>query len=301
MLRKSVEKLGVSRNRAGIAGAGVFGGYHAQKYAALENVVLTSVFDTDIRRAEALADRFQADFYTDYSSFLESIDLVSITTPATTHFTMAREALTKAKHCLVEKPITLRTDHAEALIRQAEASGVRLQVGHQERLVANAAGLFDDAANVTNVTWRRCGMGTGRCEDVSVVFDLMIHDLDLARQFGVGDPVSIHAVGDENDVSATLRFADGRRFDFVASRRSPVQDRSMVLNYGDKTRRYDFTVKNCAVPDPLMMSVARFVSAVETDVPVAISGRDGLDALSWACAIEEAWRANASQLQEAVA
>ena len=301
MLRKSADNFGVKKNRAGIVGAGVFGGYHAQKYAVLHNVVLTSVFDTDRRRAEALADRFQADVYTDYLSFLESVDLVSITTPATTHFTMAREALSKAKHCLVEKPIALRTDHAEALIRQADASGVRLQVGHQERLVANAAGLFDDTACVTNATWRRCGMGTGRCEDVSVVFDLMIHDLDLARQFGVGEPISIHASGDENDVSATLRFADGRRFEFVASRRSPVQDRSMVLDYGDKTKCYDFTMKNSAVPDPLMMSIQSFVSAIETGGPVAITGRDGLNALNWACAIEEAWRASESRLQEAVA
>ena len=148
--------------RAGIVGAGVFGGYHAQKYDALGGVALTSIFDTDIGRAKALADRFGVTFYTDYSLFLKSVDLVSITSPATTHFDMARAAISGGKHCLVEKPIALEATHATALIEQATQADVCLQVGHQERFVANAAKLFKDAENVDDVAWRRCGVGTGR-------------------------------------------------------------------------------------------------------------------------------------------
>ncbi|MEL7489132.1 MAG: Gfo/Idh/MocA family oxidoreductase [Pseudomonadota bacterium] len=287
--------------RAGIVGAGVFGGYHAQKYDALGGVALTSIFDTDIGRAKALADRFGATFYTDYSLFLKSVDLVSITSPATTHFDMARAAISGGKHCLVEKPIALEATHATALIEQATQADVCLQVGHQERFVANAAKLFKDAENVDDVAWRRCGVGTGRCEDVSVVFDLMIHDLDLARQFDFGEPLSIHAAGDENEVSAVLNFVNGRRFEFFASRRASIQDRSMAVKCGDQSMRYDFAVKNRKIADPLMTSVESFVASVRNNEPTAISGEDGLRALEWACAIEEAWRASAAIMEEAVA
>jgi len=287
--------------RAGIVGAGVFGGYHAQKYTALESATLTAVFDADINRAKMFAENHNINYYTDYREFLTHIDVVSITTPATTHFKLAHEALLRGRHCLVEKPVATCLDDAKALISQAKSSDLCLQVGHQERFVAAAAGLFDEPHQLEYGCWRRCGPASGRCEDVSVVFDLMIHDLDLARQFGVGEPVTIEASGDADEVHASLYFQEGRRFDFVASRRCEEQDRSLILDYGDHQRRYDFTVANSGISDPLLFGVAQFIEAVAGHQPVAISGYDGLRALEWARLIEDAWRHSASKKHEAVA
>lgn len=289
--------------RAGIAGAGVFGNFHAQKYADLEGASLTAIFDCDSDRAAVLARKFGVPAYDDFSKFLDAIDIVSIATPAQTHFSLAREALSAGKHCLVEKPIALDPADAEELNRLAQLRGCVLQVGHQERFVAEAEGLFDDADQIDRIIFNRCCPATGRGEDASVVFDLTIHDLDLARQFDFGEPVRVEARGDEHQVTASLWFAGGRRFDFVSSRRASEANRSMVIETKKGPLRYDFLSRKKEgrfslvstnrkpsekkLTDPLGYGVRRFVDAVRNGTAAAITGDDGLRALEWAQQIED--------------
>ena len=301
---------GESIIRAGVVGAGVFGGYHAQKYAALDGVSLTAIFDCDGSKAKALADVSDAKPYTDYQKFLSSVDAISIAAPAEAHFELAKTALSAGVHCLVEKPISLTEAEAQILIDTASASGLVLQVGHQERFVAQAAGLFDNTGKIRKASFQRLCLPSGRCEDVSATLDLMIHDLDLARQLGFGEPVRAEASGDNHETAATLWFADGRRIDFAASRRASVQNRTLTLHTESEVIDFDFVTKSgsngcCAdIADPLGLGVAQFIGAVRGINPVAISGESGRDALKWAMLIENARLKKQTQKQakqEAVA
>ena len=301
---------GESIIRAGIAGAGVFGSYHAQKFAALDGVDLTAVFDVDVERAGALASTYNAKPYSDYEQFLKHIDVLSVVAPADVHFELAIAALSKGIHCLVEKPIAMTKGEAQLLIDASKLSNAVLQVGHQERFVAEAAGLFANTQKLRRASFRRMCAPSGRCEEVSATLDLMIHDLDLARQLGFGEPVRVEAYGDHQETEAVLWFTDGRRLDFAASRRATTQDRSVVLLTDKDEITFDFVTKRgsdgrCAdIEDPLAHGVLKFIGAVKGNNTVVISGEAGRDAVHWATLIEEARLESDSRLEtekEAVA
>lgn len=302
---------------AGVAGAGVFGGHHASKYARLANVRLGAVFDCDAARAAALAEKFGARAFSDLRDFLDSVDVVTVATSASSHYAIAREALESGRHVLVEKPIALAVAHADRLIRIAKEQGLTLQVGHQERFVFDAFGIFGRRLRPKSVTCVRRNPMTGRGEDVSVVFDLMIHDIDLVRRLGFSGPVSLYAFGHEDEVDARLVFADGAEVTFEASRLAPARERRMTLDYGVGVVEIDFINRKIsnttgvetaatfdndgpALADPLGYGVARFVDAVRGQAPTPISGDDGRDALEWALMIERAVEAAASPKRQSV-
>jgi predicted dehydrogenase len=297
---------------AGVAGAGVFGGHHAAKYASLPGVRLAAVFDTDADRAAEVAARFGATAYLDYRAFLDAVDVVTVATPAASHYAIAREALESGRHVLVEKPIALSLSHADRLIDAARARRLVLQVGHQERFVFDAFGLLDGRPPPRSATCIRRNPMTGRGEDVSVVFDLMIHDIDLMRRLGFSTPVEVEAFGVDHEIDARVAFADGAEAIFEASRLAPARERRMTLAYDDGVIEIDFvnrTIANStprateasfdsdpnsfALRDPLGFGVARFLDAVRNGAAPAVSGDDGRDALEWALLVEEASRAAA--------
>ena len=118
----------------------------------------------------------------DWRELLGKVDLVSVCSPAVTHAAIVRAFLNAGAHVLVEKPIATNIEEADALIALAEQDGRVLTVGHQERFVFAHTGLLDyDDAPLEVSCWRK-GPWTGRGADVSVVLDLMIHDLDLVHQ-----------------------------------------------------------------------------------------------------------------------
>jgi len=292
---------------AGVAGAGAFGGHHARKYAALDGVKMGAVYDIDAARAEALAAGCGAIAYSDYKKFLDAVDIVTVAASATAHYPLARAALAAGKHALLEKPLATTLDHADQLIALAHRKGLVLQVGHQERFVADAFGVLARPVPPRSVWCQRHNPKTGRGEDVSVILDLMIHDLDLVQQLGLGGLVSVVARGDADDVEAELQFDSGAMAVLAASRIAPRPDRRMTFVYDDGVVELDFvnrTVGNTtsaplaasfdeaasapALTDPLGLSVSLFVEAVRNKSAPPISGEAGRNALEWALAIEQA-------------
>ena len=291
--------------RAGVVGAGVFGGYHAAKYAAAPGAALAAVFDVDGARAETLAARHGAAAFDAFDAFLAEVDAVTIATPATHHFDYARRALLAGRHVLVEKPVALSLDDADALVDLAARTGCVLQVGHQERFVADGLGLFAPGKGPRRVRCRRVNPRSGRGEDVSVVLDLMIHDLDVLRRLPLGPLVAVSASGDRHDAEAELAFASGARATLVAARTAPVADRRMTLDYDDGVVSVDFVAREVRdtrrgavvafgksdrpeFVDPLGHGVARFIAAVRGQDACPIPGEDGRDALEWALMIDDA-------------
>lgn len=292
---------------AGVVGAGVFGGHHARKYAALPGVRLAAICDIDAHRAAALAEPLGAAALTDFDEFLDAVEIVTIASPASTHFELARRALERGRHVLVEKPLAIRLDHAERLVALAHARRLVLASGHQERFVFDRFGLCAAARPPRIVRCRRVGPPSARCRDVSVVLDLMIHDIDLLRRLGFGEPAEISARGDDDGVVAALRFENGTLAELEASRKAEHCERRMTFVYDDGTVEIDFVARRVAntstalapasfeeaesdpaFRDPLRENVASFVAAVRGEGAPAITGEDGRDALDWALRIEAA-------------
>lgn len=165
--------------RAGVVGAGVFGGYHAGKYAGDARTEFIGVFDPVRDRARAIASQHGAIAFTSLNAMIEEADIITIASPALFHHDAAYRATAAGRHVLVEKPICATVEEGRELLELAQKSGRVLQVGHQERFVFAAMGLFGDIPHARTLSARRMGTPSARNLDVSVTLDLMIHDIDL--------------------------------------------------------------------------------------------------------------------------
>lgn len=305
------------RLKAGVVGAGVFGTFHARKYAAMEGVDLVAIVDPDKARAGTLADELHAKAFTDLAAALPLVDIITIAAPATFHFKPAKQALEAGKHVLVEKPIALDLAHADELIELANAKGLVLQVGHQERFVFDALGILGRDIAPSKITATRAGPFSGRAMDTSVIMDLMIHDLDLVHQVIPGAISDVSATsktihGDHTDeVTAHLAFASGAHAELHASRIAEGRDRTMSLTYPDGVIAIDFvdrTVtnstpaklgdlfgddKSAVMTDPLGYAVTQFVAAVQNSTQPVVTGQCGRRALETALKIQMAAKAAA--------
>ena len=121
--------------RAGVVGAGVFGGFHASKYAASDRAELVGIYEPSGDRARLLADKHGVRAYDNLATLIADVDAITVASPAVHHFEAAAAALANHRHVLVEKPIASTVEEARELIALASAKGCVLQVGHQERFV----------------------------------------------------------------------------------------------------------------------------------------------------------------------
>ncbi len=303
--------------RAGVAGAGVFGGYHANKYKQAANIDFVGIYDLDPARAEAAAathgvKAFGGDQLAD---FLGQIDVLTIATPAFAHAQVALTALAAGVHVYSEKPLAISAGDGQAMVALAQEKGLVLACGHQERAVFEAMGLYDVPEVPLRLEAVRNGTASTRNLDVSVVLDLMIHDLDLALGLSRGEAGGLNATAryrtDEgytavgaDEVAAEVQFESGMSASFKASRMAEVRERTMRIVYPSGevnidllNRKFengtpfalnpDFADADIA-KDPLGTSVFRFLDTVRGDRSRPLcSGAEALMALELALAIDE--------------
>ena len=179
------------RLKIALIGAGVFGGYHANKCAAHPRVEFVGIYDPDISRAKLQAETHGVTAFDNFQAMLAQIDAVIIASPADTHGAMALTALEFGKHCLIEKPIASSFKEAARIIQLAKDKNLVVQVGHQERFVAKAIGLHRVPQTPLNIVARRMSKFSPRGTDVSVTLDLMTHDLDLVLMLMGGLPIEV--------------------------------------------------------------------------------------------------------------
>ena len=297
--------------RAGVIGAGVFGGYHAQKYAALPGVALAGVYDHHAVHAEALAARCGGQVFKSEAELIAAVDIVSIATPAIAHAEPALAALAAGKPVYVEKPLAADAEDAARIAELAAQKGVVAACGFLERAALQAMRLFDVPERPTLLEAVRTGPPNPRNLDVSVVLDVMIHDVDLALALGEGDPAMVEADGAAianatlDRVDAEVEFDSGFVARFRTSRISETRERTMRIVYPSGEVRVDFLThaftnttpfaldpdfeESAAGKDKLGASLAAFVAAVrgERAAPLA-TARDGARALDLALAVEAA-------------
>lgn len=288
--------------KTGLIGAGVFGGYHAGKIAESDLTDFIGVFDPDVERCAALAAKHGVRGFGGQSSLLNEVDAVIVACPATYHEAVVSEALALGCHVMVEKPLALTGNGALDLASRAEAAGTILQVGHQERFVLQAMGLFDIPETPLELTAVRSGPPApdGRAGDVSVIWDLMIHDLDMAAKL-IGSEANIRSVGRIvhsgliDEATVKLSF-DGATAELTASRAASERDRRMTLVYPSGVIAIDFLTRTVAnstpfeiradvsevMPDPLGAADEAFFAACLGQQPCAIPGREAAIAVVFA-------------------
>lgn len=286
-------------------GFGAFGRHHAAKYAALPGVSLAGIADPHLDARRTAMAQFGIPVSSDWRDLLGKVDLVSICSPAVTHGAIVRAFLKAGAHVLVEKPIATDLDEADALIALAEAKDRVLTVGHQERFVFARTGLLDYIDAPKRVECWRTGPWTGRGADVSVVLDLMIHDLDLVHRLIPGGLADVHARGQfarsryADDVSAVVQFENGSEARLRASRISGERQRGMRAVYADGVIEIDFVTREVrnttaralnplVLDDPLGESVASFVNSVRLGADTLVRPEEARRALETALLIDEA-------------
>ena len=225
--------------RTAAIGVGVQGQRHAQKLAALPASELVAVVDADTDRARAVAAELNTSAVDDYRDLIGNIDAVALSTPTSTHYEIGRELLAAGIHILLEKPIATTVAESRELVRLAEEHSLVLQVGHLERFNPAISALVEHVDNPQFIESSRIAPYKPRALDVSVVLDLMIHDIDLIHSFVRSPMDQVDAVGrsvfsDSIDVAnARIRFANGCIANVTSSRVSMKTERSLRIFQAD--------------------------------------------------------------------
>ncbi|HTT83163.1 MAG TPA: Gfo/Idh/MocA family oxidoreductase, partial [Rhizomicrobium sp.] len=251
----------------------MFGRHHAAKYASMDGVELVGVADPCVKARRAAIATHDVQVFAEWRDLLGAVDVISVCSPAMTHASIVRAFLNAGAHVLVEKPIATRLAEADQLVAMAQATARVLTVGHQERFVFARTGLLDYVDAPISVECWRLGEWSGRGADVSVVLDLMIHDLDLVHRLVPGEVSLIEATGlaakslHMDEVEAQLEFENGTEVRLSASRVAHHRRRGMRAVYLDGVIEIDFiarTVRNTTrrhlnplvLDDPLGESLA---------------------------------------------
>jgi predicted dehydrogenase len=295
--------------RVGVVGVGALGQHHARVYANLPGATLAGVYDVNPARAAEVAARHGVPAFPDLRELTAAVDAISVAVPTVDHHRVARALLDAGKDVLVEKPMTARLEDAEDLIGLAGKKGAILQVGHIERFNPAVEALRKAALQPRFIEVHRLSPFSPRSLDVDVVLDLMIHDLDIVLCLDGSGAVQVDAVGvpvltPKVDIAnVRLRFASGLIANLTASRVSADKVRKFRV-FSPKTYiSVDFAARSAqvyrlvqgengpeiaaertAAPDeePLQRQLAAFVAAVGARTTPAVTGADGLRALSLA-------------------
>lgn len=219
--------------KVGIVGAGHFGRFHALKARDCAREQLVALYDPDRERARLVAQEAGCDVAASPESLVEVVDAVIVATPAEYHYPAASAALRAGRHVLVEKPIAATLDEARSLAALARETGCVLQVGHLLRYSSEHRAISERIGKPLYIEATRIAPFKPRGTDVSVILDLMIHDLDLVLSLVDSPIASIDAIGvavssaHEDISNARVRFENGCVASISASRISLKTERRM--------------------------------------------------------------------------
>jgi predicted dehydrogenase len=315
--------------RCAVVGVGHLGKWHAAKYAQLPDTELVAVVDSNSSTASEIAAKYDCEPVLDHRALLGRVDAVSIAAPTTLHYAIARDFVDVGCHVLVEKPITTTIEEAEALNQLAETRGVVLQVGHLERFNVALRRLMQEPLEPRFIESHRLAPFKPRATDVSVVLDLMIHDIDIILDLVKAPLIEIRASGARiltNDIdiaNARLEFADGCVANVTSSRVSIKSERRMRIFQQHGYASVDFQNRilslshmgdddpETGIPqilseelmfgesDALLSEIEAFVAAIRGEQPVIVDGRAAQRALETATRITDLVQTNLNIMSRA--
>lgn len=311
-----MSNAGVIPVRAGVFGVGSLGQHHARIYAESEQSELVGVYDTAAARAAEIAQRHGCRAFDSMEALAAEIEAASIVVPTHLHLNVFRKLEQFNLHLLMEKPIAMSPDEAQEMVDSSRRRGCLLQVGHIERFNPVMRFLeerltsprFIEAIRLAPYPPPRAD-APPRGTEVSVVLDMMIHDIDIILHLVKAEPVAVHAVGvpvlsgSEDIANVRIAFANGCVATLTASRISQEkmrkirvfqQDTYVSLDYmnqsGQLCRKGAAGITAEAVPimkgEPLAGELNSFCECVKTARTPVVTGEHGTRALElaiWIC------------------
>ncbi|MAA51119.1 MAG: oxidoreductase [Candidatus Marinimicrobia bacterium] len=232
--------------KVGVVGVGHLGKFHVQQYHNINNVICMGVFDINSKEAHRVSEEYNIKAYGVFEDLVNECDAVSICTPTSTHYVVAKQALLSDCHILIEKPITDNIIKAEDLIKISNEYDKIIQVGHIERFNPALSELNLDNIKPTFIESHRLSPFNIRATDVDVVLDLMIHDIDILLNLVKSDINNIVASGvsalsNKIDMAnARIEFINGCVANLTASRISQKQLRKFRIFENNKYTNIDF-------------------------------------------------------------
>jgi predicted dehydrogenase len=300
--------------RLAVIGVGYLGRHHARILSAMPGVELVGVVDRHLGRSTEIASEYGARASLDPRELMGKVDAVTIATPTATHLEIARPFLLAGVPVLVEKPMASSLAEADDMIAAAATANALLAVGHTERFNPAVAVAREHLTEPRFIEVHRLGVFPERSLDIDVVFDVMIHDLDVILSLVKSDVASIDAVGvpvltSRVDIAnVRLRFANGCMANLTASRISRDRVRKirffqphayLSIDYAaQKVEKFTLT-RLLGVPridggsvavaneEPLARELADFVDAIRNKRSPLVGGEDGRRALALAQAITD--------------
>jgi predicted dehydrogenase len=306
--------------KAGVVGVGNMGSHHARVYSELTGVNLVGVNDADGQRARTVAEQFDVGTYS-RESLLDRVDVVSIAVPTEYHHEIGLEAIDAGTHLLIEKPFVRDVAAGRELMEAAHSRDLVLQVGHIERYNPAFEALQDvmTEADPIAIASRRQGPPVDRDGSDDVVFDLMIHDIDIVTAIADAPVASISAMAVDNNphVVAQFEFENGLIAALTGSRVTQERIRDLAITAeecqidvdymdqsvqihrhslpeyvvadGDVRYRHESIIERPTVEngEPLKNELAEFADAVRTGDEPRTSAADGLRAVELASRVEE--------------
>ena len=316
----------MSAPRIGVVGAGSLGYHHVRLLRDLPNADFAGFYDIDATRVATVQAELGATAAPSLAALLDRVDAVTVVVPTPAHHAVAKQALARGVHVLIEKPIATTLEEADDLLATARSTNALVQTGHVERFNRAIRAALPHIAEPRFVESNRLAPFNPRGSDVAVVLDLMIHDIDLVRTLVGGQVTELAAAGvpvltpSVDIANARLGFDSGAVANITASRvsrdrfrklrifqRSGYLSLDLAQGTGEFYRlRDDLNVAALAaaprqledfmerVPldapagEPLRLELESFVAAVQGTQPVLVSGDDGREALALALRIMRA-------------
>ena len=303
--------------RTAVIGTGYLGKYHVDKFATLPHSTLIAICDIDSEHTQELSEKYKIKATDDYHSLIGQVDAVSIATPTTSHFEIAQFFLKNGVHVFIEKPITTTLQEANTLVALAEKNNLIIQVGHIERFNPAFKYIAPLVHHSRYIEAQRLTSFKLRGSDVSVILDLMIHDIDIILSL-VKSPISdIRATGASvltpliDIANARLEFENGCVASITASRINPTSARLLRIFQDENHLHVDLHRNLCrirrkgksemypGVPtidseevhlekgDALKEEIKAFLNAVTHNTSPTVSGQEARDALAVAMKITD--------------
>ncbi len=312
--------------KIGVIGVGNMGQHHTRVLSLLKDVELVGVADINVERGIDIASKYRVRFFEDYRDLLPHVEAVCVAVPTRAHYPVGMKCLQEGVHVLIEKPIAASIAEAESLVNAAADCQRILQVGHIERF--NPA--FQELSKVLKteellaLEVHRMSPYSQRANDVSVVLDLMIHDIDLLLELAAAPVIKLTASGSRASdsgyldyVTATLGFANGIVATLTASKVTHRKIRRFAAHCKNSLTEADFlnneilihrqTTANCMTDygqvlyrqdgliekvytsniEPLHAELEHFVSCVRGGSQPSVGGEQALKALRLASLIEQ--------------
>ena len=310
--------------RIAVIGVGALGRHHARILAALPDVELAGIVDINEQRAREIGSLVNAPWMTHATELLGRVDAVTVAVPTEAHLSVAMPFLQRGTAVLVEKPLARDLGQAQQMIDAAAASGAIFGVGHTERYNPAVAAVRPLLDHPRFIEVHRLGTFPDRSLDIDVVFDLMIHDLDVVLSIVASDVVAVEAVGvavltSKPDIAnARLKFASGCIANITASRISKDRIRKIRIFQRDSYLSVDYAAQeverwrlvkgdgarpaidggklDVVSEEPLKRELVDFVAAVREQRPPGVTGADGMRALQLAQRVSNAMDSGLSTL-----